>query len=893
MVELNSKYDGYMTDSEQVFIPDFAEVSSNLTIENVRMIRGSGEVETVKVDMRLSTLDYYDEAGKLIRGDRRPGLFYMDLADGSNDTYVLKRMDADDIRANNYLAGYIEKSSSTLTNNYAQVQMMVRPVDNERNSYIEDFTKNTAEWPNRVADRRPAEAVGDLVNWTSKSVVNENLYTLSYASRYVANLEKANAAVVLAQSRGDAINNTQVHSLNERWVTDATLGNYFTNINRNEVLVRYDAAGNVIWAVSFAEGTDTSINYAQTVWYNCLPAKNYSVDNTVKFWDAADADNDNQITVSYTAALAAKNAGKSIIDLDALAASIRSHKLFIGNANTGAVTGWTPLNIHEEAAQQPDAAGRQYKLEVTLNTGAVEVYYLTQSPVTAGAALVASNGIQIDANNVISHIPTNWPIEQFLKAFTVTNNGTVTWTFAVKPNGTKTYEVKVDANGVIDAVQLAAITNDGIDTSDLFSIVAKVYNEDGATLSQTYTDSASDTLSAAKATAKAALKDFTVWALRNNGWESEWYDEETGKAGELMTPPVTGIVETYPDVAIEEALLDDLSQDYAKRIAEIEKRIDNALTENEVKAIFWTGSNGLMFAETSYDATDPSNIAIFGVSGGYKDSVINAVHALNRKQTAINALKAKLGANPSDALKAIYDKAVADIMAVSVAEADVKNILTIPQHTIDANQVGDRIAEAVATKVYGIRQKALADMGMESAPKFAPAYGVGSTVTRNDMINFMKAETSKDANVGWVQECTDNGTVAENVVNYLATGITLTQVGDGKTVKLSGTISVAEQYKKGSTQWVPLFGNWAHMAGGSVGSVTENDKAAAFVAVPAVNADGEVTDCAFIMLVRNASDGTTVPYSSAGTWPLLTLDEDGNVVTTRVTFDVSDITWAN
>ena len=70
----------------------------------------------------------------------------------------------------------------------------------------------------------------------------------------------------------------------------------------------------MIWAVSFAEGTDTSINYAQTVWYNCLPAKNYSVDNTVKFWDAADADNDNQITVSYTAALAAKNAGKSITD---------------------------------------------------------------------------------------------------------------------------------------------------------------------------------------------------------------------------------------------------------------------------------------------------------------------------------------------------------------------------------------------------------------------------------------------------------------------------------------------------------------------------------------------------------------------------------------------------
>ena len=48
----------------------------------------------------------------------------MDLADGSNDTYVIKRMNAEDIRANNYLAGYIEKSSSTLTNNYAQVQMI-------------------------------------------------------------------------------------------------------------------------------------------------------------------------------------------------------------------------------------------------------------------------------------------------------------------------------------------------------------------------------------------------------------------------------------------------------------------------------------------------------------------------------------------------------------------------------------------------------------------------------------------------------------------------------------------------------------------------------------------------------------------------------------------------
>ena len=64
--------------------------------------------------------------------------------------------------------------------------------------------------------------------------------------------------------------------LNELW-DDAT-NTFHTNVPRNEVLVRYDDNGNVIWAISFREFRSVNSSnvgtrdLAQTVWYNMLPA---------------------------------------------------------------------------------------------------------------------------------------------------------------------------------------------------------------------------------------------------------------------------------------------------------------------------------------------------------------------------------------------------------------------------------------------------------------------------------------------------------------------------------------------------------------------------------------------------------------------------------------------
>ena len=45
--------EGYNRNSEQVFIPDFSEVTNSVGIENVTMIRGNGVKETVQADMTV------------------------------------------------------------------------------------------------------------------------------------------------------------------------------------------------------------------------------------------------------------------------------------------------------------------------------------------------------------------------------------------------------------------------------------------------------------------------------------------------------------------------------------------------------------------------------------------------------------------------------------------------------------------------------------------------------------------------------------------------------------------------------------------------------------------------------------------------------------------------
>ena len=116
-------------------------------IENVTMIRGNGVKETVQVDMTKSHIDssyYYDPANGSIHGNRIPGLYFMDPSDSDPNVYVIQRMTPADVRDNDYLVGYVRESYNTLSNNYAQINTRVRPV----NTYMDstDSASNTNQY---------------------------------------------------------------------------------------------------------------------------------------------------------------------------------------------------------------------------------------------------------------------------------------------------------------------------------------------------------------------------------------------------------------------------------------------------------------------------------------------------------------------------------------------------------------------------------------------------------------------------------------------------------------------------------------------------------------------------------------------------------------------------
>ncbi|MCI8716499.1 MAG: hypothetical protein HFF66_11990, partial [Oscillospiraceae bacterium] len=506
VIELNTNYNGSRRDSEQVFIPEFTQVTNNIGIEDVTMIRGNGEVATVQVDMtRSNTSDQYDTAGGTGRNGRRPGLYYMDHSDTNADIYVIDRMSPAEIRANNYAVGYSRESYGTLGSNYAQVELLARPETAPAgNTYdIAYFGSNAtlAKWNQAVATRPVAS--GDY-NWSSRSVVTENTYTYGGT---VASLVKAAPAVVLNQgANGDA--GTTVNGLNERWndwnatVNEAEFPNRIANfntLNRNEVLVRYDDNGDVIYAISFNE-----TNAAQIVWWNCLPALNYALTGSIKFWGNSGVnENTNTLTIPYSAA----DGTKPIVDLSALGASVMSHALYkeqpLGSGH------WNLLNANQEGDQRPDKDNTQsYRLEVKLNSGETLIYWLTQSAATSDAKLIVkSTNAEAPASfDLTNEAHTN--VLTFIGRYKANNNGTVKWTVTT-PDGTFTAETDINGNVINNNIPST------LDVGDTTSITAQVVNENG-TDAGTYNDTRANALNTAKAAAKAALNEFVQGWITGN-----------------------------------------------------------------------------------------------------------------------------------------------------------------------------------------------------------------------------------------------------------------------------------------------------------------------------------------------------------------------------------------
>ena len=375
----------------RVFIPATGFVSGNIAgagIETVNMIRGNGEVEEgVLVDMRQSRLDgyrAYDEADNSLKTSTiYAGLYYMDPVGTNADgkvIYKIENMKREAIRSNNYLAGYV--SQTNVTNDHVRVDGMT--VDNAVSDSHDVPTHND------IVDDTIVNRQGATITSGSK------LYKLGYSSSGVPDLNgNLSAAEVFYRNPDPNVTSTSECHLNELWNEVPGAGALFSGaanrVPRNEVLVRYDDNGNVIWAISFREFRSVNSSnvgtrdLAQTVWYNMLPAKD-QVTTPTKFMNVAEngegdvtpAGTDRTITITHTKAQ--EWTGK-IVDVTSTSGSVVNYKLERWNAATN---NWVLVprtdadEIKEADALRANTARAVYQLTIDLNQGSPIVYTLVK-----------------------------------------------------------------------------------------------------------------------------------------------------------------------------------------------------------------------------------------------------------------------------------------------------------------------------------------------------------------------------------------------------------------------------------------------------------------------------------------------------------------------------------
>ena len=444
VIELNSKYQ-YQNDSEQVFIPGITVVNNDVSrtagygIETITMIRANGEVQDVQVDMSQSNVRWYNIAGNSAANRIFAGLYYMDPTDSNPNVYRIRPMTQDDIRANNYMAGYVTQSTAIVPTDYVRVDMQLFNGARDANG-------------NLIAMNTPIDAASGNYNITAtqeKSVsANSKLYTLGYSGNFVASLGKDKTAgeVFLQNPYRNTSDLDSLDPLNELWN-----GTNFSNNPRNEVLVRYDG-NTVVWAISFREYRTGSVrDFAQTVWYDCLPAQ--TAQTPVTFWGVGDNDAANldqnrtagTIEISHSTAVA--NADKGIVDVNATAATVRNYTLYRRDKDTAGnfLNTWTPMTANQEdnAATNGNlsTAREEYRLVINPNNGAVQTeYYLIKLAATSGADMkLKKNALPGAVLNTVAPelgtLPAAMELDSYMAQYEISSGATATWTFVT--NGGK------------------------------------------------------------------------------------------------------------------------------------------------------------------------------------------------------------------------------------------------------------------------------------------------------------------------------------------------------------------------------------------------------------------------------------------------------------------------
>ena len=235
VVEFNAPY---KTLAEQVFVIDAPVVGSNVKIDEVEVIRADGTTATVAIDLDNSDI-VKDPYGIADNDTVMPGLYYL-WETRKEGVYTITPMSHEDIANNKYSVGVVSTALGTLEKDYAGITEYV-------------FSKS---WS--IDDEMTDEENEYRLTEDSK------VFDLSYSwkrGELVADLDADASAKKVLDEHGDRI------TVEDReWA-------------KNTVLVSYNAKGEIIYAVSFAnfdgetkDGTSMVLNFAQYVWDNVKPA---------------------------------------------------------------------------------------------------------------------------------------------------------------------------------------------------------------------------------------------------------------------------------------------------------------------------------------------------------------------------------------------------------------------------------------------------------------------------------------------------------------------------------------------------------------------------------------------------------------------------------------------
>lgn len=460
------EFDGrYLADAEQVFIVDTPVVGTNVTTDEVDVIRADGTSEAVRIDLensRYNSITDYNPTLPVeygIAGSRTlmPGLYYLWETE-TEGLYTVTAMDHYDIGDNNYATGKISTADSTMSVDWAEVHVFNWVDNNDASLYV-----------------------GDTNVYPELTVTEDSLfYRLSYDEDddYNATLDPSDADDVLSE-------------LGDR---NAVTGDW----DDNTVMVAYNGSNEIIYAISFANfdgenvaGTDMVINFAQHVWNNVKPDEAEIGAPEVTFYgqDIDPVNGEFVDSVDYSVA-------KANEDLDPSAIDVENCSIVIGDKTTALTT---DENVYTGTILGED--GEYY------------TFSLTQSAAGTSAKLLqVTDGDEVDEFT----IPDDWSIQEFIAQFYLEDeNATIKWEFTTEGGTYFTFN-GMTATGVPGNVT----------TTEVASVVATVTPENGdTTANKVYMDSDSQTTADQvdyyKTAFKAAINNTTFPGLDD-------YDEDPG-----------------------------------------------------------------------------------------------------------------------------------------------------------------------------------------------------------------------------------------------------------------------------------------------------------------------------------------------------------------------------